>query len=200
MTVVEMRNRLREIGAIPQNGRPKDFPITHFLIARFNAEWHILVNASQGDNAEEIARAQKLLEEAQAAIPEAQAREAEAKAAAAEQARQQKIVDDKTEDLRRKTTQGTIVQQNKAKAELAQHLAEDPLPLRRAKITAEAAAKKAEKALALARQRVEDLEKYLKELQLRSGSAKGALWWIDRELQEARKYLPQSKGGVAKSS
>eukprot|EP01103_Thecamoeba_quadrilineata_P009184 TRINITY_DN188_c0_g2_i1.p1 TRINITY_DN188_c0_g2~~TRINITY_DN188_c0_g2_i1.p1 ORF type:complete len:409 (+),score=148.17 TRINITY_DN188_c0_g2_i1:25-1251(+) len=38
------------------------------------------------------------------------------------------------------------VTRNKAKAELAQHLASDPLPLRRAKITQEAAVKKAEKA------------------------------------------------------
>ncbi len=38
---------------------------------------------------------------------------------------------------------------NKAKAELAQHLAEDPLPLRRAKITTEAAHKKADKVINL---------------------------------------------------
>ena len=39
-----------------------------------------------------------------------------------------------------------VVSRNKAKNELAQHLAEDPLPLRQAKITAEAAVRKAEKA------------------------------------------------------
>jgi len=77
-------------------------------------------------------------------------------------------------------------------------LAEDPLPLRRAKITAEAAAKKAEKALKAAQDRVEELENYLKELQKKSGSAKGGLWWINRELHDAKAYMPQRKGGYAK--
>ena len=39
-----------------------------------------------------------------------------------------------------------MVSRNKAKNELAQHLGEDPLPLRKAKITAEAAVKRAERA------------------------------------------------------
>jgi len=39
-----------------------------------------------------------------------------------------------------------LVTRNKAKAELAQHLSSDPLPLRRAKITQEAAVKKADRA------------------------------------------------------
>jgi len=198
MTVVEMRTKLRDVGAISPAGKPKDFPLTHFLIARFNSDWHILVNASQGDNAEEMAKAQKMLAEAQAAIPEAQKREAESKAAAAELQKEQAAYDNKTRDLERKSSEGSVVQQNKAKNELAQHKAEDPLPLRRAKITAEAAAKRAEKALKAAQDRVEELENYLKELAKKSGSAKGGLWWIDRELHDAKAYMPQRKGGYIK--
>jgi hypothetical protein len=52
--------------------------------------------------------------------------------------------DNRTAELQRKSTEGGIVQQNNAKAELAQHLSEDPLPLRKAKITLEAATKAAE--------------------------------------------------------
>jgi hypothetical protein len=48
--------------------------------------------------------------------------------------------------LKKKSEEGGVVSRNKAKNELAQHLAEDPLPLRQAKITAEAAVRKAEKA------------------------------------------------------
>jgi len=198
MTVVEMRNKLREVGAIPQTGRPKDFPLTHFLIARFKVDWHILVNATQGENAEEIAKAQRLLNEALAAIPDAQKKDTEAKAAAAEMRKQQQIYDDRTNELKKKSAEGSVVQQNKAKAELAQHLAADPLPLSRAKITAEAAAKRAEKALKLAQDRVAELEAYLEELQKKSGSAQGTLWWIDRELHEAKAYMPASKGGYRK--
>merc|ERR1712137_390294 len=59
---------------------------------------------------------------------------------------EEKAYNDKKEELERKSTEGGVVSMNKAKNELAQHLAEDPLPLRRAKITAEAAVKRAEKA------------------------------------------------------
>jgi len=200
MTVVEMRDSLRSTGAIPPQGRPKDFPITHFMLARFKVDWHALVNASQGDNAEEMARCQRLLKEIQDSIPELQKTEAEAKAASAEQKKQQKIYDDKTADLQAKTTQGGAVQQNKAKAELSQHLAQDPLPLSRAKITAEAAAKRAEKAVANAKAKVEEIERQLKELALKAGSAAGALFWINRELHEAKQFMPISKGGRSKDN
>jgi len=51
----------------------------------------------------------------------------------------------KKAELERKSEEGGVVSRNKAKAELAQLLAEDPLPLRRAKITTEAAVKKSRK-------------------------------------------------------
>merc|ERR1712137_626907 len=52
----------------------------------------------------------------------------------------------KKADLEQKSQTGGVVSRNKAANELAQLLAEDPLPLRRAKITQEAAVKKAERA------------------------------------------------------
>merc|ERR1711934_763793 len=153
----------------------------------------IMVNATMGENAEEVAKAQKMLKEAQAAMNVA-AEAAKAATAAAEEVRkEQKIYDDKTQSLTAKTTQGGVVSMNRAKAELAQHLAEDPLPLRRAKITAESAEKRAEKTLKQAQDRVSELEAYLKELQKNCGSAGGSLWWIDRELHEARKYMPKAR-------
>jgi len=97
----------------------------------------------------------------------------------------------KTKELEAKTAQGSVVQQNKAKAELAQHLASDPLPLRRAKTTAEAAVKKLEK-------KFHEAEAYLQEVKQRPDAAPGALWWIERELHEAKAYLPTSKGGYGK--
>jgi len=198
MTVLEMRDNLRKTGAIPQSGKPTNFPLTHFLLARFKSDWRILVNTSQGDNAEEIARCQKLLKEVLDSIPVLQKAEAEARVAALEQQKQQQIYDDKTNELKRKSNEGGAVQQNKAKAELAQHLAADPLPLSRAKITAEAAAKRAEKAVNNARAKVDELEAKLKELALKSGSAAGSLWWIDRQLHDAKQFMPIAKGGRSK--
>jgi len=267
MTVREMRNKLRESGAIGE-GRLSSVPITHILIFRYNADWHYLVNAPQGDNKEEIEKAQRMLEEVQAAfraaddrasdaakaLIEAESREqasrrAEEDAKRAEQAAhvakaelevalkeleaQEAAYNNKTKELERKSEEGGVVAKNKAKAELAQHLAEDPLPLRKAKITQEAAVKKAERAtkeaadarvaaqeatkrateakeesarakaaaeaaLAEARNKVAEAEAYLAEVKSRPGQAQGAIWWIERELHEAKKYKPTSKGGIAK--
>jgi len=209
MTVQELRNYIRSIGI----DKVKHIPLSHFLLARFKADLHKLVTASQGDNQQEVEKAQKMVNEAQAACTDAESKsrasakaEAELKAALAELKAQEDAFNSKTEDLKKKSEAGSVVQQNKAKAELAQHLASDPLPLNRAKLNTEAATKKAEKARMAAdaayeeaKTKLEQAEAYLKEVSSRSGSAQGALWWIDRELKEARKYMPERKGGVKKS-
>jgi len=162
-----------------------------------------------------------------------QAAQEEVDAALADVKSQESARDSRTAELQRKSTEGGIVQQNKAKAELAQHLAEDPLPLRKAKITLEAALKRAEKARAPfeaatqaaitarqaaeqarreaeaarlsaeaalddARHKVAEAEAYLEEVKAKPGSPLGAIWWMEKELDEQKKYLPASKGGVAK--
>merc|ERR1712137_370605 len=117
------------------------------------------VQAAFADAQQKASTAKKAFLEAQSAeasaksAESAEAREAEAKqaqqeleAALAEVKAQEDAYNQKKAELERKSTEGGVVSQNKAKAELAQHLAEDPLPLRRAKITQEAAVKKAERA------------------------------------------------------
>jgi len=297
LTVRELRSKLRSTGALSESERPKVVPLTHYLLFKYNADWHALVNASQGDNAPEIARAQQMLDEVQAAFREAdskhkeasqkfreaekrakeaadreadarsteenaKAKEAEAVAqeapfkaaqeelesALAEVKKQEDEYQGKISDCERRSEEGGVVSRNKAKAELAQLKAEDPLPLQRAKITLEAATKRAEKARAPfeaatkaaqearaaaeaaaaeasrartaadeakkeserakqaaekalddARQRVKEAEEYLEEIKSRPGCAHGALWWIDRELHEAKAYIPESKGGYRKN-
>jgi DNA repair exonuclease SbcCD ATPase subunit len=207
-TVQAMREKLRATGAI--QGQIKRVPLTHYLIMKYNINWHDLVNAVLGDM-EEIRKAQQKLDEVQTALREAEQREQESKqakreleAALSEVKSQEDARNNKTAELQRKTEEGGLVSKNKAKAELAQHLAEDPLPLRKAKITLEAAVKKAEKAAASAeaaseeaRQKVDEAEAYLERVK-KGGSPKGALWWMERELHEARAFLPKSKGGYNK--
>jgi len=36
------------------------------------------------------------------------------------------------------------------------------------------------------------------ELKKKGGVAQGSVWFLEREMVEARKYLPQSKGGIAR--
>merc|ERR1712225_141917 len=71
---------------------------------------------------------------------------AELEAALQELHAEEEAYNKKKADLEKKSQEGGVVSRNKAANELAQLLAEDPLPLRRAKITQEAAVKKAERA------------------------------------------------------
>jgi len=210
MTITELRDYIRSVGV----DRVRYVPLSHYLLARYKADLKKLVNAKQADNQDEIDHAQALLDGAQLALQKAQKSakdaadaEAELKAALADLHAQEHAFTSKTNELTKKTTEGSVVGQNKAKAELAAHLASDPLPLRRSKITTEAATKKAEKARNAAEAALNDAQKkfaeadaFLKEVSSRSGSAQGSLWWIDYQLQEAKKYMPQKRGGVLKSN
>jgi len=150
----------------------------------------------------------------------------EVDAALADVKSQEDARNERTNELKRKSTEGGVVQQNKAKNELAQHLGEDPLPLRRAKITLEAALKKAEKARAPfeaatkraeeaasaatdaraaaeealedARRKLEEAEAFLAEVKKKPGTPHGAIWWLERELHEKKRFLPAAKGGITK--
>jgi hypothetical protein len=92
-------------------------------------------------------------------------------ALAAVQAEIKKIEDKKTK--LEAAMQAGGVKGNSAKNELEQLLAADPTDLNRAVLTAEAAVRKAQK--------------------MKGEQPQGALWWIDRELQEAKKYKPKRK-------
>merc|ERR1711874_180343 len=142
MTVRELRESLRSTGAIDA-GRVKLVPITYILIFKYKVDWHELVNRSQGDNREEMEAAQKMLDEVKVLFKTA---EEELEAALAEVKSQEDAYNSRTEELKKKSETGGVVSRNKAANELAQHLAEDPLPLRKAKITLEAAVKRSEKA------------------------------------------------------
>jgi len=254
LTVMAMREKLRQTGAIAQSDRPKLVPITHYLLFRYNVNWHTLVNTS-GDNSEEIAEAQRLLDQVIASFQESDrqaklAREAENEArkqeeaarkeeapfkaaqeevdaALAEVKTQEDARNAKTEQLKRQSEEGGVVQQNKAKNLLAQHLQEDPLPLRKAKVTLEASLKKAERARAPfeaatkraeearklaeqarhradeavedSRRKVKEAENFLEEVKRKPGTPHGAIWWIERQLNEQKKFLPERLGGTRKN-
>jgi len=135
-----------------------------------------------------------------------------------------------------------LSKKNKAKNELAQLQAQDPLPLRQAKINTEAAERKADKVRApfkaarelaeaaraeaerkaraseqareeaehaareseKARLHAEDkvnemynklseAEAYLHEVTSRNQVAHGQVWWMERELAEAKKFMPKRR-------
>jgi len=202
-------------------------------------------NAAQGDNQEEIERCQAEIAKVQAAMEALQikldaqkAAFAEAKAAADKmrdaEAELQAAVDEfkaqeaaylgKIKELEAIVADPSTSGMKKAKAsnECAQLKAEDPLPLRRAKITQEAAVRKVqklkkpleEKEAKLAaivaeletsydelKQQFIAAEESLKKAKQAGGTAWGAIWFMQRELYEqdsrlatARQRYDHSKG------
>jgi len=164
---------------------------------------------------------------------EAHAAKQELEVALTELKAQEDAFNNKTADLQKKSAEGSVVAQNKAKNELAQHLASDPLPLRKAKITQEAAVKKAERATKAAAEarvaaeasaveagkareaserakrdaeaaveamlvKVDEAEAFLKAVKAKPGKAMGSIWFMERELYEKKKYMPERKGGIKK--
>jgi len=224
MTVRDLRDGLRSTGAI--GGNLRQVPVTHIIIFKFKLDWKELVNRSIANQAE-LHKAQKMLDGVTASFKEAEKRTEEARAleapfkAAQEELEEALAVVHKEEeeyngkiaDCEKRAETGGVVQKNKAKAELAQLKAEDPLPLRKAKITLSAAQKRAEKARAPfaearaaaeaameeARRQVEEAEAYLNEIKNQPGQPYGSIWWVDRELHEQKKYLPEAKGGIRKA-
>jgi predicted nucleic acid-binding Zn-ribbon protein len=212
MTVQEMRNKMRSTGALEPTERPKVSALIHIAIVKFNLDWHLLVNASQGSNPAELKKAQQQLETVRIAFEECRAAEApfkaaqeEVEAALREVKSQEDVYQGKIADARKRSEEGGAVSRGKGAAELAQLLAEDPLPLRKAKITLEAAQKRAEKARAPfleAREKAEaafkEAEAYLEEISKKGGSPLGSIFWLNRQLHEQKKYQPTAKGGIAK--
>jgi len=189
-------------------------------------------------------------QEQQQKLQEQRAAEDELRSAVNDLKAQEDSFQQQIELLTRKGEEGSsIVAKNKAKQELAQLKQENPLPLRKAKITQEAALRKVEKQrkevegvtkqveavtrevesatreveyattqaekatrelegaqreAAESTRRVEEAVRqtevqmqqafdYLEEVKKKGGVAHGAIWWMERELQEAKKYLPRSK-------
>jgi len=248
MTVIKMREEFRTID-VDFN---KKMSMTEFLGYTYKKTIQQIIDAPQGDNQELINQAQQQVDAAQAAVDEmvaklniatekaneanaaaaaaakaaddARAAEEENKAALAELQAQEKAFADKKASLEKTKNDMSIgiVKRNKAANELDQLLAEDPLPLQRAKINqaatvrksekaakaaeaakaqADATAAAAEKAKAQAEAAVADAEAKLQTAmealaaaKRAGGVANGSIWWMERQIEEKRKYMPGYKG------
>jgi len=249
-TALPAMQRKEALRTIDQDSNGKMSAI-EYLVWKYNKGVKETVEAPQGDNTEAIRKAQEALERVISQMMECQKkleaqkiakedndravselkkaekelREAEAELASAinDLKKQEQEYNDKcnTLEVKSKDQNSPIVQRNKAANELAQLKAENPLPLRRAKITQEAALRKVQKqkkatedARVLQEAKGKELEKAIRELeqsynvleqnmaeaqaeldQIKSkpGGGKGAIFWLQRELYEADECLPRSK-------
>jgi len=218
LTVRELRKRLQELD-IDNNKR---MALSEYMLAKYKKTPQQLVNAPQGDadeaklNAaqEQLNRAQDQLSQVQDALEKQKAAEAKVKAAEAELQAAVKELEALEAAYKAKCAElegiansdAGAVKKNKAKNELAQLQAEDPLPLRKAKLTQGAALKRVEKervameaateavreevakAEAAVQEAVEQIEAIKK---AGGGVALGAVWWMEREIIEMRKFMPK---------
>lgn len=146
--------------------------------------------------------AKRTEEESKKRAEESRAAQKELEAALAEVKAQEDAFNAKTQELTQKSEDQSVgqVTRNKAKAELAQHISSDPLPLRRAKITAEAAVKKAEKATKAAADAVvaaanaaQEAAKARAAAAEAKRAAEAAVEAMQRKLEEAEAYLEEIK-------
>jgi len=151
-----------------------------YLIWKYNKSLQETVDAPQGTSPE-LERAQQSLARLQETLKELQAAVDELK-------KQEDAYNNKINELNAKANDpnATTVNRNKAANELAQVKSEDPLPLRKAKITQEAAVRKVEKEMKETRALIDQLKG-------KGGVAPGALWWLEREVFEADSRLPKAK-------
>ena len=147
--------------------------------------------------------------------------EAEAKAVEAALQAEQDKYDNECTRLSALSTDETvgIVKRNMAVQQLAQLKGSDPLPLQKAKITqgavvrrvakareaaeaetakavsareaAEEGTRQIELAVADMQKQMKEAEDALKKLKMAAGAPHGAIWWMEREIAEKKKYLPQ---------
>jgi hypothetical protein len=147
LTVRDMRDKLRSTGAIGQNERPKTVPLTHYLLYKYNVNWHTLVDEGrQGDNKEEMEKAERLLKEVQAAFQESEAKAAAARKAllaaqqaeSAAKAREAEAVQQENQAKQRE--QEAVQRENEAKQREASALASEQLAKKQEQEAQQAAA------------------------------------------------------------
>jgi len=233
LTGIAFRNEFRKIDV----NFDKRMAILEFLIWEYGRNVPEMMKRPQGDNQAEIMAAQAALEIVQRALVDLQAKlEAQKLALEAQKEAEEKVkkaeaelkvaVDDlhkqendyktQVETLDRKAhdTNTGAVARNKAANELAQLKEKDPLPLRKAKITQEAALravqvqrkaaeeatahceaekKKVEQAVEDTNQKLVKAQDQLDEVSRKGGGGQGSLWWIQREIDEAKSFLPGGK-------
>jgi len=195
LTVIQLREKLRKID-VDNNGK---MALLEYLAFKYSKSIKSIVDAPQGTaDPKELREAEEKLRAVQDALAELQKQLEEQKRTVDELHRQEEEYHGQIQALERKSTDASLgaVQKSKAAAELAQLKQQDPLPLRKAKLTQEAQTRKVEKAVAETENRLKEALDYLEQVKKKGGVAQGAVWWMERELKEAQKYLPKKKQTV----
>mmetsp|Transcript_30385 Transcript_30385/g.47168 ORF Transcript_30385/g.47168 Transcript_30385/m.47168 type:complete len:270 (-) Transcript_30385:53-862(-) len=179
LSALARKSALRTID-INNNGK---MSLIEYTAWKYNKSVEETVNSPQGggtpEDAKQLAEAQKSLAQLAQLLTELQAAQAAQKAEEDALAKKKKALQDLIDN-------GSGVKKAKASNELAQLNAEDPLPLRKAKLTTDAAVRKVLRQMTATQKIIEELKK-------RGGVAAGVLWYMEREIFEADSRLPSAK-------
>jgi len=201
----EYNQSVDELLKRPQGGESGEVERAQQLLQEVSKAFHDAQEAlNKATHTEEEALKKKEVSNKSAA--EASKTAAAAAAAAGEQQAavdalkaQEDAYNSKTDELKTKAEAGGVSGM-RSKNELAQHLSEDPLPLRKAKITAEAAAKKTEKANKEAQSAKEAADRDAKHAEEAAElaekdrkTAEAAVHEGEKKLAEAEAYLEEQK-------
>jgi len=207
-TALPSLQRKEALRTIDQDSNGK-MSLIEYLVWKYKKGVKETVDAPQGDNVEAIKKAQQALDRVAAQMAECEkkldlqkkAKEANDQAVA-ELRKQEEDYKTKCQTLEAKSKDqnATVVQRNKAANELAQLKGEDPLPLRKAKITQEAAGRALERAIKELEQayvaleaKMAEAQEELEKVRSKPGGGKGAIWFMQRELFEVDNRLPKAK-------
>jgi len=180
LTALELRNAMRKIDINHDNR----MSFLEYLLFRYTQSVEELLIRPQGVTcSQELVDALKALAQAREDIRRARDEDIKLQAIKAEIASKKSHLE--------KQSQAGGVKGNKAKQELFALNNEDSTELNAAKLRAEAAVRKADAAVKKAEEAVHKAQSTGEKI------AAGLTWFMDRELEEAKKYLP--RGGIQKA-
>lgn len=192
LTVKELGEVLKKID-IDNNRR---MCITEYLVYKYGKNGKDTVNSPQGGgDPEEFKKGKALFNQAKDALNEAIRQQQETDEACKRLEKEEKDYNDKIMKLETKVSDKRLsaAKLGKYKNELAQLKGEDPLPLRKAQLTSKACLKKNKKATKAAKKAFKEASDYFDKLKKQGGAAHGAIWWMERELEEIQKFSPTKK-------
>merc|ERR1712080_71913 len=167
-----------------------------YLIYKYDKDGESVVNSPQGGgDPEEFKAAQNEFNKARASLQQANACQMEVFEAVQTLEEEEKKHNDLIKKWEKKSTDRKLsaMKQAAAKNELAQLKDKDPLPLTKAKLTQKAALKKSKKATKQAKNEFKAAKTLFDELKKKGGAAMGAIWWMERQLEETQKFTPKRK-------
>jgi len=236
LTAKQLREKVKHLDV----DKNKMLALSEYLAGKYKKGIEEIVEAPQGGESavKALNKAKAAVSHATSALNKAVDEEATAKAAlentkkslkasneakdalneaVAEVERQEKERSDKIKKLKEKVENKKLstMKQNTAKAELAQIQDEDPLPMRKARLTQTSALKKSTKAAKVAAKEekkaksavevaakareealksMQDAEDIFTDLKENGdGIAHGEIWWMEKELSERTKFMPKGR-------